>query len=556
MADPDTIVQQADPKEAVAEVVRAVKRNGLRVIFTTLVFLMIGLGVAMIWPNKYESSTQFVLREWHIVDNSAILGDLQDIPLPKKLKTLENEMRSRKRIDMVLNELQWVEWLETAGKPSRRRDLALKIAENLKVEMDADVTGAHNITLAFQWTSPRKAADFVNRLRNIWIELTVQTYRKRLEDSKERAEAIYMERDIAFRDSLDALQKFERDFEVPSLMNAEVNNTMKAELMIKLADANAQHLGAVRLREQLDGELAGIEKEIELPLPPEDPEHVAATTIHEQRVGVLEQVMKDYTPAHPRYVKAQEDVDEAHAHLHTTYGGPIEEQFATTTNPDYFTKAELLASAQAQEREMKALVDSLEDELAKVDDRLGRLPMVMVEQARLLQEKALAEELLGLARNEIQPLRERVTQLRSSNLLNTVAGTDALVSTGPFEILDVGVEPEDPVMPIHAIILAVTLLLGLGMGAMGPVLQEMTRSSFGTAKEVSRTLGVPVLGAVDMIMTQRDVRARTVQQALTVATMVLVLVALGTALYVYAFHKDQLPQELVRTLRELSMALT
>ena len=36
----------------------------------------------------------------------------------------------------------------------------------------------------------------------------------------------------------------------------------------------------------------------------------------------------------------------------------------------------------------------------------------------------------------------------------------------------------------------------------------------------------------------------------------LVLVALGTALYVYAFHKDQLPQELVRTLRELSMALT
>ncbi len=555
MADPDTIIQQADPKEAVAEVVRAVKRNALRVIFTTLVFVMIGLGVAMIWPSKYESSTQFVLREWHIVDNSAILGDLQDIPLPKKLKTLENELRSRKRIDMVLNELQWVEWLETAGKPSRRRDLALKIAENLTVEMDADVTGAHNISLTFQWTTPRKAADFVNRLRSIWIELTVQTFRKRLEDSKERAEAIYMERDIAYRDSLDALQKFERDFEVPSLMNAEVNNTMKAELMLGLADANAKRLGAVRLREQLDAELAGIQKEIELPLPPENPEHVAATTIHEQRVGVLEQVMKDYTPAHPRHVKALQDVQEAHAHLQT-FGGPLEEQFVTTTNPDYFTKAEALASAQAQEREMKALVDSLEDELAKVDDRLGRLPMVMVEQARLKHELTLAEDLLGLARNEIQPLRERVTQLRSSNLLNTVAGTDSLVASSPFEILDVGVEPEDPVMPIEAIILAVTLVLGLGLGAMGPVLQEMTRSSFGTAKEVSRTLGVPVLGAVDMILTQRDVRARTVQQALTVATMLLVLVALGTALYVYAFHKDQLPQELVRTLRELSMALT
>ena len=57
----------------------------------------------------------------------------------------------------------------------------------------------------------------MNRLRDIWIELTLQTYRKRLEDQKERAEAIVLERDQTYRLGLEALQKFERDFDVASL---------------------------------------------------------------------------------------------------------------------------------------------------------------------------------------------------------------------------------------------------------------------------------------------------------------------------------------------------
>ena len=108
---PDPSPAAPDPREAFQDLVRAVRRNVLRVAFTAMVCAIFGAAVAMTWPDKYESSTQFVLREWHIVDDSAILGDLQDISLPSKLKTLENELRSRKRIDMVLNELQWGEWL-------------------------------------------------------------------------------------------------------------------------------------------------------------------------------------------------------------------------------------------------------------------------------------------------------------------------------------------------------------------------------------------------------------------------------------------------------------
>ncbi len=543
---------QIDPKEAIQEVLRAIKRNTVRVIFTALIFTMIGMFLAMIWPSKYESSTQFVLRDWQIVDSN-LLGDLDDISVVNKLRTLQLELRSRKRIEMVMNELQWVEWLETQQHPGRRRDLATKIGDNLKVAMDQDATGAYNITLAFQWTSPRKAADFVNRLRDIYIELTIETHRRRLEEAKERGEAIELEREVAFRDSLTTLQKFERENDVPSLLNNEVNTEMKAELMLKLSDTKAAQQSAVQNLDRLRAELDTIDRTVMIEKPPEDPEHAAKLAIYEAAKTVFEEVDQDYFPKHPKHVKASKALAEAKSKL-DEFGGPPETLVEEITNQAYFVKAQELEALSLEEGRQRALVESLESELAQVDDRMRKLPMVSGELERLKHEVKVAQELLAQAKLEVAPLREQVRQLRERALMSS--GADAeVVSTGPFEILDNGLEPENPVLPINGIILAVSVILGIGIGAMGPILREMTRSSFGTAKEVSRSLGVPVLGAVDVILTTRDTRARAVQQALTIATMMLVLMAIGTALYILRFHPNIVPPGLHRTLREVTMAL-
>src|SRR5262245_65784602 len=90
---PDRLTMpQGDPREALQEVVRAIKRNAVRVAFTTLVFLMLGYGLTMLWPSKYESVTQFVLRDWHIVDTT-LIEELSEISYQKKLLTLQNELQ-------------------------------------------------------------------------------------------------------------------------------------------------------------------------------------------------------------------------------------------------------------------------------------------------------------------------------------------------------------------------------------------------------------------------------------------------------------------------------
>jgi uncharacterized protein involved in exopolysaccharide biosynthesis len=557
MADPnDQLIQQADPRETLQEVVRAIRRNSVRVVFTTLVFVMLGLGLTMLWPNKYESSTQFVLRDWYLVSDKAVLGELADIPLVKKLQALETELRSRKRIHAVMQELQWEEWLDTNGKESQRRDLLYKLSSNLQVDYVADITGAHAITLAFAWTSPRKAADFTNRLRDAWIQLTLESYKKSLEDTKERMELVLRDRQQEFSDALQSLKNYNIENKISTLLTTTANNELKAEQLGVHSAALAELDAAVTEIERINAEMEDVAIEIEVPVPPADKEQAAALVERQTAQVYLEKMVELYKPTYQKRMEGQRLFDAAELALAETGFDPDAPSTQMDTNPKYYALGQELKAAKKMESAAKAKVNASHKLLTDIQDRLDKLPIVMQELEHLQTVKDTKASLAAQAEAEIQPIRERVKHLRSQTFGGNSTTLSAIGGGGPFEILETGVEPDDPVLPITAIIMALALVMGLAVGAMGPVLSEMTRSSFGTVKEVSRSLGVPVLGAVDLILTARDVRARLVQQWLTYATMALVLLSMVTALYIYSNHPDVLPQSLLRALRDVRMALT
>jgi capsular polysaccharide biosynthesis protein len=545
--------QGPDPREAIQEIIGAIRRNIVRVVFTTLVFLMLGLGLTMIWPNKYQAKTDFRLNETKIVTDAAVLGELNDIPLTRKLQSLKNELRSSKRISDVMDELAWVEWLGTHGRPSKRRALIEKIRENLDVTMSPDVTGAINVTFGFQWTSPEKAAAFVNRNRDAWIKLVRDSYRKGVERRASEAEAVVLEREAEFEDVLAARRKYEQENDVPSLLDTESNHQLKADLLVKISEARAQLESAVTEIEIIRSELLTTEKTSEVPVPPDNPEQGLALLALQQAEAAFNDIKDDYKESHWRYKQTLDDLEKAKAAL-IAAGGTPEQKYTTVTNDAYFQLAKRLNEKQAEEQKFAALVTTYDSELDDVDDRLTRLPRAMMDMARLDAAVDNAEELLTAARIQVQPLKDQLRALR--NQTSIVTGSGGLIATGPFEILEQGIEPENPVLPIGAMIMALSLLMGVGVGLSGPVLAELTRSSFGSVKEVSRSLGVPVLGAVDLILTARDVRSRNVQAVLTIATMVLVLLALASMLYIYRFHLDKFPATVQRALQNMSMALT
>ncbi|HTE06079.1 MAG TPA: hypothetical protein VK824_07780, partial [Planctomycetota bacterium] len=397
-----------------------------------------------------------------------------------------------------------------------------------------------------------------NRLRSEWIQLTMEGYKKSLEDAADRMESVLSDRKAAYEAALSAKRTYERENHVPSLSTSEVNNEIKGEQILRRQTAEADLEAVQGEITRLNDKLKLIPRTVTAPVAPATEEQAAATAKlldAEAALEVARDPVSGYTPLHWKRIRAQKDYDAAVEALVKAGGVVGEERMQEQTNPDYFEVATQLEAAQGKERDIRGVLGTIQKTIDEAQGNLDRLPEVTQELAALDTNIAIGEQLLSDTQTAIQPLREKVLQYRAANFGADSRGFEA-TGTGPFEILEVGVEPERPTLPISAIIMAVALVVGLAVGALGPVLAEVTRSSFGTVKDVSRSLGVPVLGAVDLILTARDVRARRVQAALTWATMLLVLISLATGLYIYHEHPEVLPGALRRTLRDVRMALT
>src|SRR5262245_8894457 len=261
----DTFGQPADARETIQEILRAIRRNTVRVIFTTLVCLMVGYGLTLIWPSKFESNTIFKMR-----DPSMVIGavqvvsrdDLQGLSESKKLDALTNELRSRKRVEDVMSVLQWPEWLETAGKESDRRDLVRKFAENLGVNMERDATGVYMVSLVFRWTSPRKAMDFVNRLRDSWIQLTMEGFKQKLEDDNDSEEAILRQAREDLQAAQNNLVNYSKENGADKLMSAEAYHQEMVEYQLTEMHDKAELESKLNEVKRLSDELAEIKPEI------------------------------------------------------------------------------------------------------------------------------------------------------------------------------------------------------------------------------------------------------------------------------------------------------
>ena len=263
----DSFGQPADARETIQEILRAIRRNTVRVVFTTLVCLMVGYGITLIWPSKFESTTKFQMRDPSMVIGAVAVvtrEDLNGLSETKKVDALRSELRSRKRIEDVMNVLQWPEWLETAGKESDRRNLVKKFGENLDVEMARDATGVYMVEQSFKWTSPRKAADFVNRLRDSWIQLTMEGFKQKLEDDSDTQEALLRQA----RDELLAAQNdlisYSKENGADQLMSAEAYHSQMVEYQLAEMHDKAELESKLNEVRRLSDDLAAIPPELEI----------------------------------------------------------------------------------------------------------------------------------------------------------------------------------------------------------------------------------------------------------------------------------------------------
>ena len=82
-----------------------------------------------------------------------------------------------------------------------------------------------------------------------------------------------------------------------------------------------------------------------------------------------------------------------------------------------------------------------------------------------------------------------------------------------------------PSAPVSLTIMLACLGIGLAFGAVFGLLKEFVDRSFRTAKQLSTTLGVPVIESVDEIITRAIHRKRMFRQIVLVPALMLLLTA-------------------------------
>ena len=118
---------------------------------------------------------------------------------------------------------------------------------------------------------------------------------------------------------------------------------------------------------------------------------------------------------------------------------------------------------------------------------LRKLPPLAVEDARRQREVTLAEQ-------TVANLQQRYEEARLAE-----------VSAIPdVRILDRAAVPQDPVAHLGVLVVCVSLLGGLGLGVLGAVVKDSTDRRVSHPDQVTRSMGITILGAIPHVAVRGD----------------------------------------------------
>jgi uncharacterized protein involved in exopolysaccharide biosynthesis len=515
---------QIDPPGQIQEFLDILKRRRWQILLPTLFLFSLGIASAVIVPKKYLVTTQVELRELFLGDDARGAGrdGTQAVA-----ENAPQQIKSMRRITEVLDTLKWPDYL-TLGRVGQN-EYRQGVQGNVSVivpRKDRDV-GSSFVTIEYRNVDKDRAQTFLKALRQAWIEQVVQReqsrhdieYNKLLERAadldKEYLKLTRQLTDLRTGNDISPTQPTpgvnQQRVEDPKIVRFERNVERSEEANLELATAAASLEIA---REQL------AETDPEIPK-----KKVVAGVTYDADIQKLrnDQLKKELEldgirPEHPRYKKTQRELaglEDRIAELERSQT-EAEEQVGFEPNPLYLSLERAVGALELEVGRLSAEREALRKALEVGRDEIRRLNEAYREDRAYNARLATIQ----LAMGEIEIARQMKKQRR-----DVVFGP----AGNPFQITQEVEPPGSPTEPDPLLILAFSLVLGLGAGFGGALLAEFSKSCFRNTADISRVLVVPVLGAISPIITRVQRRRRLLLRFL-VGSMSLLLI--GSVLFV------------------------
>jgi capsular polysaccharide biosynthesis protein len=188
-----------------------------------------------------------------------------------------------------------------------------------------------------------------------------------------------------------------------------------------------------------------------------------------------------------------------------------------------------VAKLEADVAGKRRILDEYKAKLSELEAKLDKSVDLERRQAELVQS--------------IESMKENQSTL-SARLEQARLGREADTNSESvqFRVIDPPRVPLKPSGPNRVLFSSAVLAMGLAVGIALAFLMSQLRPTFDERQVLNETLGLPVLGSVNMVWTSEQVSARRVRNATYIVSFTSLLLTFGVVLALYQFDINVLPR--------------
>jgi uncharacterized protein involved in exopolysaccharide biosynthesis len=425
-------------------------------------------------------------------------------------------------------------WLEARDENEERRLAFMEEVKSRIVVKDLNTDEAArsfvNLEISYRDTDGGRSADFVNLLRDTWIDLQQAKFAdqadRALRFAQDEVRAAQQSLNIARRDLTNFMRTHDIDPRDEN-RNLRIEQDSAARQIAaskgRLAEASArvnqlESQRELHQRRLTDGTLTrDIVEQVPVVLDAVQQRRVAEALERLQRYARFEG--SENHPQYSIYVKGRQ---EALAEIEKLKAEGLIGSARTVVR-----RSEEYEALEGRLREVDLALRAARDDVERLSKELTELESVERELPRVWEEYLKFQEAYRAAEVALEDRQGRVSEYR--------ARYEVALTGNPFSIIAWASPPPRPTEPNITLVALGGCLIGLGIAIGLVLLLDMLRSTFKTLDDVERALPVPVLGAMAHLETvEQRTRITSYRRrvSLVAGAFVVVVVSIVTIYYV------------------------
>ncbi|MEQ1892860.1 MAG: hypothetical protein ABL998_09985 [Planctomycetota bacterium] len=544
----------AGPSNQLLEFLHALRRRRYQVLVPALLVATIGICFAVIVPKTYKISTRIQINEARI-EPEFRRANPQESGVRREAYSAYDHVVHYERVKEIIdrNLAQWPEYVQAKGEQERQLFLKQVLKRLWAAPANSNSkTGTIFVDINYADENPTRAARFLDELSQSWLIAVFEADRTSARDEIRQLQEIFDEQAKTLEDQQGQLYKQKELLGVdPSSKPGLARREDRGDWTFRTLDDASTELVKIdsSLRtarfeaEQLATRFELEPEEILEPIPLEKRGPPVALARKAAELEKIEEELKELLPANSRYRKLTREAERLRLEIEELSQDEEDpaEQFAKKPNP--------------LKREYELELRKKEDEVGQLADRRAALLL----QIETLEDetRARTEQYKSLEDLESRAEESRIALVETSRQLDARKKSLLMLETSPrpWSIAQPPVPSSASKTPNPFLLAAVAVFLGLALGMGLAILSEYARSSYRTVADLATVMSVPVLGAIETIVTRRERRSLQLSRALGGLSTALIVGSLGWITYLWHSAPERLPLEVQDTIERLRSVL-